>query len=99
MTVTGAGGVQIATWRKSRRFHKDYDKLTIDLRDLVDQKLQDLVKQPMPPGLRFEKLKGYADPDVYTIHVTGNYKLSMEIDGNQAFLRRVADHNEIDRAA
>lgn len=98
MTVTGAGGVQIAAWRKSKRFHREYDKLSIDLRDLVDQKLQDLVKQPMPAGLRFEKLNGYADPNIYTIHVTGNYKISMEIDGNRAFLRRVADHNDIDRA-
>ncbi len=98
MTVTGAGGVQVAAWRKSKRFHKEYEKLTIELRDIVDQKLQDLIKQPTPPGLRFEKLSGYANPSIYTIHVTGNYKISMEIDGSQAFLRRVADHNDIDRA-
>lgn len=98
MTITGAGGVKIDTWRKAKRFHRDYDKLTLEQRDLVDQKLQDLVKQPMPAGLRFEKLNGYANPDIYTIHITGNYKASMEIDGAAAFLRRVADHNEIDRA-
>lgn len=98
MTITGAGGVKIDAWRKSRRFHREYDKLTIEQRDLVDQKLQDLVKQPMPAGLRFEKLKGYANPDVYTIHITGNYKASMEIVGEDAFLRRVAPHDEIDRA-
>lgn len=99
MTITGAGGVQIAAWKKSKRFHREYDKLANELRDLVDQKLQDLVKSPMPPGLRFEKLKGYENPDVYTIHVTGNYKISLEINGNNAFLRRVADHNDVDRAA
>lgn len=98
MTITGAGGVKIDAWRKSKRFHKDYDKLTISLRDLVDQKLQDLVKSPIPLGLRFEKLKGHSNPDIYTIHITGNYKASMDIDGASAFLRRVADHDEIDRA-
>lgn len=51
----------------------------------------------MPRGLRFEKLKGYSDPDVYSIHVSGNYKLSMEISGSRAILRRVATHDEIDR--
>lgn len=98
MTVTGSGGVRISSWRKSKRFHKEYDKLQFDLRDTVDQKLQDLVRSPMPAGLAFEKLKGYSSPDIYSIHVTGNFKITLEIDGSQAFLRRIADHNEIDRA-
>ncbi|MDR2219758.1 MAG: type II toxin-antitoxin system RelE/ParE family toxin [Methylobacillus sp.] len=97
MTVTGAGGVKIATWRKGRRFHRDYDKLDIGTRDLTDEALQQLTKEPRPPGLRFEKLKGHSNPDIYTIHVTGNYKVSMEIDSSCAFLRRVANHDEIDR--
>ena len=98
MTVTGSGGVVITSWKKSKRFHRDYDKLTNDLRDQVDSKLQDLVKIPRPAGLDFEKLKGYSDPDIYTIHINGNYKASMEVVGSQAFLRRVANHNDIDRA-
>lgn len=98
MTVTGSGGVVISVWRKLKRFHRDYDKLTIELRDKVDEKLQDLTKDPRPSGLVFEKLKGYSDPDIYSIHATGNYKVTMEIEGSHAFLRRVADHDEIDRA-
>lgn len=87
----------ITRWGKSKRFHKDYSKLTDDLRDRVDGKLQDLMMPVRPPGLCFEKLKGYSDPDIYTIHITGNYKVSMEIKDGFAFLRRVGDHNEIDR--
>lgn len=98
MTEVGAGGVVIKSWQKSRRFHKDYDRLTIDLRDIVDQKLQDLTKNPRPPGLGFEKLKGYSNPDIYTVHVTGNYKVSMDIESSKARLRRVGTHDEIDRA-
>lgn len=98
MTSVGAGGVVISRWAKSRRFHKDYDRLDNTLRDLVDQKLQDLALAQRPPGLRFEKLKGYSDPDVYSIHINGNYKATFEIEGNRAFMRRVADHDEIDRA-
>jgi mRNA-degrading endonuclease RelE of RelBE toxin-antitoxin system len=98
LTDVGAGGVVIERWSKSKRFHKDYDKLTIDLRDLVDGKLQDLAKNPRPPGLRFEKLNGYSKPSIYTIHVTGNYKASMEIESSHAYLRRVGTHDEIDRA-
>lgn len=97
MTITGTGGVVIASWRKLKRFHRDYDKLTIDLRDRVDEKLQDLTKENRPPGLAFEKLKGYSAPAIYSVHVTGNYKITMEIEGSHAQLRRVADHDEIDR--
>jgi len=93
MTVTGAGGVHIKAWKKSKRFHRDYDKLDIEMRDLVDGKLQDLTKPILPTGLDFEKLKGYSNPDIYTIHITGNYKASMEINGDCAFLRRVANHD------
>ncbi len=98
MTITGTGGVVITHWRKSKRFHKDYDKLGIDMRDLVDAKLQDLSRPVRPPGLAFEKLKSYTAPEIYTVHVTGNYKISMEINGGNAFLRRVGNHDEIDRA-
>lgn len=99
MTVTGAGGVTITRWKKSKRFHRDYEKLTIEFRDLADDKLQDLARDVRPLGLRFEKLSGHTNPDVYTIHVTGNYKISFEIiEGTTAWLRRVANHDEIDRA-
>lgn len=99
MTVVGGGGVAITKWQKSNRFHKDYDKLTHELRDRTDQALQDLARSPRPPGIRFEKLKGESDPDVYTIHVTGNYKVSFEIiKGSTAWLRRVGTHDLIDRA-
>ena len=98
MTVTGAGGVVIVSWRKLKRFHRDYDDLPIEMRDRVDDKLQGLIRNPRPSGLAFEKLKGYSNPDVYSIHVTGNYKITMEIDGDHATLRRVGDHNKIDRA-
>ncbi len=98
MTVTGSGGVTITVWRKSKRFHRDYEKLTIDLRDRVDAKLQDLTRATRPSGLEFEKLKGYSAPEIYSLHVTGNYKVTMEISSGCATLRRVADHDEIDRA-
>jgi plasmid maintenance system killer protein len=99
VTQAGTGRLVIGRWKKSKRFHRDYDSLTTELKDLTDQKLQDLVLDPRPPGLRFEKLKGYSHPDIYSIHVTGNFKVSLELlDGNCAFLRRVANHDEIDRA-
>jgi mRNA-degrading endonuclease RelE of RelBE toxin-antitoxin system len=96
MTLVGAGGIVIARWKKSHRFHREYKKLDIDLCDRVDECLQKLVHDPIPAGLRFEKLKGYDEPDIYTIHVNDNYKISFEIIKGTAYLRRVAPHNEMD---
>ncbi len=98
MTVTGAGGAIITHLGRTERFQRDYGKLSVELRGKVQAKLRDLLKNPRPPGLRFEKLKGYSRPDIYTIHITGNYKLSFLVNGATAILRRVADHDEIDRA-
>lgn len=97
MTIVGAGGVAIIEFSASRHFRRDFKKLTPALQKRVRDKMCDLLKNPMPPGLEFEKLKGYHDPDIYTIHVTGNYKVSMSIHGRLAHFRRVADHRDIDR--
>jgi len=42
--------------------------------------------------------KGYKYPAIYTVHVTGNYKLSFEVSGSMAILRCIGSHNKIDRA-
>jgi mRNA-degrading endonuclease RelE of RelBE toxin-antitoxin system len=98
MPVVGAGGVVITEISAKNSFKRDYKKLTTDLQNLVDNKLRDLLATPRPPGLRFEKLQGYRRPDIFTIHVTGNYKISMEIESSKAILRRVANHDTIDRS-
>lgn len=97
MTIIGGGGVIITGIDVTERFKRDRKKLPREIRDKLDSKLRDLLASPRPPGLRFEKLSGYRNPDIYTIHVTGNYKISFEINGNIAKLRRVACHNDIDR--
>lgn len=97
MTIVGAGGAALTSVAMTKRFEKDFKALSPEQQDLVDAKLKDLMKNPRPPGLRFEKLKGYTKPNIYTIHVTGNYKISFELNGNAGILRRVGTHNEIDR--
>lgn len=98
MTVIGSGGVLIREISLKTRFERDFKKLTPELQQLCSEALASLLKNPMPPRLRFEKLKGYKNPSIYSIHITGNYKVSLEITGDIAQLRRVACHDEIDRA-
>lgn len=97
MTIPGAGGVEITKISTTPKFDKQFKKLPPEIRKLVPKKLNDLTSNPMPSGLQFEKLKGYSRPDIYTIHITGNYKISLEIENGIAKLRCVGNHNEIDR--
>jgi len=97
VTVVNAGGVIIRHTELTKKFKKDYRKLSNSLQDNVDTKLEDLLKYPRPSSLRFEHLQGYHNPKVYSIHVTGNYKISFEIIGDTAKLRRVGNHDLIDR--
>lgn len=92
-----AGGVVINTITPSKRFKRDYKKLSPQLQSKVDDKLSQLLKPGQVNGISFEKLKGYSNPDIFTIHVTGNYKISMLIGGGEVKLRRVGTHNKIDR--
>jgi mRNA-degrading endonuclease RelE of RelBE toxin-antitoxin system len=100
VTIVAAGGVSFAKFDASIRFKKDYKKLDGPIQKLVDAKLLDLLKKPFPGGLKFEKLSGYANPDIYTFHITGNFKCSLEVrkvDGICiAYLRHVGNHDRID---
>lgn len=105
MTIVGAGGIRFLRPSMTPKFKRDYKKLDPAMQERVDEKLRGVFANPMPSGIRFEKLKGYSNPDIYTIHVDGNYKISLahateEEDGKKisvAIFRRVCAHDEIDR--
>lgn len=97
MTRVGAGGVSITGISFKPRFKKDVRQLTPALRERLFAKLKALRQDPIPSGLRFEKLQGYSNPEIFTFHVDGNYKVSLEIRGSHAILRRVSVHKDIDR--
>lgn len=82
----------------TRKFERDLKALSPQLRLAVKSALDDLLKDPVPAHRRLHPLGGYK-PTVYTIDVLSNhsYKLSFEISGATAILRRIAPHIEIDR--
>lgn len=84
----------------SRSFINDFKKLSLNVQNDLEDRLRDLLKDPMPKKCKFEKLKGYKKPDIYTIHITSNnsHKLSFEIINNIAVLRRVGTHKQIDNS-
>ena len=80
-------------------FKKQYKKLEPSLKEAVQQVFKEMRKNPLPANLRFHSLNGYKNPRIYTVDVFGNksHKISFEIDGQRAILRRIATHKEIDR--
>ncbi|MET0858792.1 MAG: hypothetical protein ABWY27_18750 [Telluria sp.] len=71
-----------------------------DILDAAKEAIRDLFKYPIPVARRLHRLHGYRNPKVYTIDVFSNhsYKISLEIEGDVANLRRVASHKVIDNA-
>lgn len=84
--------------RKS--FQNSYKALPEDVKVAFKEAYRLLLQEPQPKRLRLEKLSGYKKPGIYTIHVTANHshKLSFELVGTVAELRRIGTHKEIDRA-
>lgn len=81
-------------------FQNSYRSLSNDIKECFKEIHKLLKHDPQPKKLRLEKLEGYRNPNIYTIHITPNHshKLSFEIVGTTAILRRIGTHKEIDRA-
>lgn len=90
----------IKSFNIKSRFKKEYGNLDPGLQQSVNEAIADLMKETIPAWRRFHSLSGYRNPRLYTIDVTPNkaYKISLEMDGEVATLRRIASHGEIDRA-
>lgn len=81
-------------------FKNSYRKLPEEIKDFVDAALENLLLHPQPKKLRLEKLRDYKCPCIYTIHATPNHshKISFEIEGDVAIMRKIGTHKEIDRS-
>lgn len=81
------------------RFKREFKGLSHDLKAAVKEATDLLKTNPHSSRLRLEKLNGYKNPSIYTIHVTSNHshKISFELQGTHAVLRRIATHKQIDR--
>ena len=79
-------------------FQKSFKKLPKNIQEEAREAIKGLLKEPIPKKYRFEKLNGYKNPNVYTIHVTRNHshKLSFEVLRGVAILRFVGTHKKID---
>lgn len=85
--------------RRLPRFDREMKGLKPDLLKAAKEAIQDLLKKPIPTIRRLHCVDKESRPKIFTIDVLSNksYKISLEIDGDIAVLRRIASHKEIDR--
>ena len=77
--------LHITKFKSKPSFNRDVKRLDKRATKDLDKALHDLLGD-IPPGRKFKKLK---NTNVYTIRVGKNYRLSFEIDGDTAILRRI----------
>jgi mRNA-degrading endonuclease YafQ of YafQ-DinJ toxin-antitoxin module len=84
---------------RNEKFDRDFKGLPPDIQQAAKEAIEDLLRHPIPTSRRLHALHGYKNPKVFTIDVTSNhaYKISLEIEGQTATLRRIATHKTIDR--
>jgi len=83
----------IARFQRIPRFKKSYRKLNDRTQRAVDEVIQELLLDEMPPGRNLEKNKSVRN--VWTVRVSQGYRLSFEVDGNIAILRNVGSHGNL----
>lgn len=84
---------------RTARFEKELKSLKPNILAAAKDAIRDLYAVPIPASRRFHCLNGFKNPRIFTIDVTTNhsYKISFELNGSTANLRRIATHKEIDR--
>ncbi|MFQ6039810.1 MAG: type II toxin-antitoxin system RelE/ParE family toxin [Candidatus Poribacteria bacterium] len=81
--------------RRTRRFKKDYQKLSTDIQRRTDEKLRLLLLDRRYPSLRSHRVRGV--PGLWELSVTRNYRVIFEIERDCYVLLGVGPHDILDR--
>lgn len=92
------GRPPITAIARKAKFERDLKALAPDIQEAAKEAIRDLFLDPIPASRRLHPLTGFKNPKIYTIDVMSNhsYKISLEIHGQSAVLRRIATHKIID---
>ena len=83
----------IARLTRLARFEKAFKRLDPGVQDAAKKALSDLLRDPIPPGRNLELVRGRKD--VYSIRVNYHFRMSFQVQGDVAVMRRVAPHDEL----
>jgi len=74
----------------TKRFQKDYQKITKDLQEKIDEKLAIFITNSHHPSLRIKKLEGREN--IWEGRISKNYRFTFSILGDTFILRRIGSH-------
>ena len=75
----------------SKRFLKEYQRLPAQIQESVDKQIKLLSSTPEHPSLDLKKMQ---DPrDIWRIKVTRGYRITLQVEPDSYFLRRVGSHD------
>lgn len=75
----------------TERFRRDYLRLSEEIQDQIDGKLDLFLLSPRHPSLQVKKMQGTAD--IWELRVSLGYRLTFQIQGDRYILRRVGTHD------
>jgi len=77
----------------SKRFQKDYKKLSKNIQKRTDIKLDFLLQDIRHPSLRIKKFRKYRD--IFELSITMQYRCLFSIKSNVCSLQRIGKHDEV----
>jgi mRNA-degrading endonuclease RelE of RelBE toxin-antitoxin system len=77
--------------QSTRRFDREYERLSGDLKDRTDRQIRLLSTNPNHPSLRLKKMQG--TDAVWEVRITRTYRVTLEVAGDLLILRRVGAHD------
>ncbi len=79
----------------TKRFRKDYSKLSSNIQKRTDAKLQLLSLSLSHPSLRIKKVKKCHD--IFEETIADNYRFLFRIEADAYYIVRVGTHNILDK--
>ncbi len=77
--------------KTTRRFDKDYARLSEEIKDMFDQKLKLFFENQNHPSLRVKKMAGH--PTIWEASITMQYRFTFEVQNDTYILRRIGTHD------
>lgn len=73
-------------------FKKQFKKLPFNIQETLRKKLKLLLSNPKTPSLNLKKMQGFF-PDIWEIKVTKDYRVTLNIQDDVFFLRKIGTHD------
>lgn len=73
----------------TKPFKQDYQRLPIQIQELINKQIDYLMENPHHPSLRIKKMEGHES--IWEARIIKGYRMTFQIHGGICFLRRVAE--------